>query len=102
MEEQENKNFLSSPVTWIVLVIVLLCCCAVAIGLIGFSYFSINNVSPIFDMTGTPDVNLPTSTPAAPAELTRVPVDQIPTDTLSTLEDTIVPVNDLRDLACRL
>ncbi len=97
----EDKNFLSSPITWIVLVIVLLCCCTLVAGLIGLGYFSAMPGS--FDFIPTPiGLDSSTSTPAPKAELTRVPVDQIPTDTVTTLEDTVVPVNNPRDLACRL
>ncbi len=107
MENQENKSFLSSPVTWIVLVLILLCCCTVVLALIGFSYFSSSTLltPPTDGATETPfDFGTDTSpsTPSTPVELTRVPVDQIPTDTVSILENTVAPVNDLRDLACRL
>src|SRR5688572_14552749 len=97
----EDKNFLSSPITWIVLVIVLLCCCTLVAGLIGLGYFSAMPGS--LDFIPTPiGLDSSTSTPAPQAQLTRVPVDQIPTDTVTTLEDTVVPVNNPRDLACRL
>lgn len=112
MENEENKSFLTSPVTWIVLVLVLLCCCAIALGLVGVSFFSIGSsstqVPPVFptlDLSSTQES--PQKTPLScgsttKPQLDRATVDQIPTDTLTTMEKTIVPVNDLRDLACRL
>ncbi len=103
--ENESKSFLSSPVTWIVLVLVLLCCCAIVLGLFGASYFSAGNGPTQIAPAETPTHNSPNPSscaPSTPLELNRIAVDQIPTDTLSTLENTVVPVNDMRDLACRL
>jgi len=112
MENEENKSFLTSPVTWIVLALVFLCCCAITLGLLGVSYFSLGNRA-----TQIPSIETPVETPvdngssitpqsctapSTPPKLDRVAVDQIPTDTLTTMEDTNVPVADLRDLACRL
>ncbi|MGC1378413.1 MAG: hypothetical protein WA821_19430 [Anaerolineales bacterium] len=117
---EENKSALS-PIVWIILAIILLCCCCcvilAALGYYGYSSISnrISTTLPVFVKTYTIteiplDTNYPTDTPvpslvvtpAPPAALTRVPVDQISNDTLTTLEDSVVPVNDLRDLACRL
>lgn len=115
MDNQPNKSFFSSPVAWIVLVIILVCCCTIAFGLIGLSYFSIPNPFgtsiPSAGGTETPSSSsstssssgsLSSSSASAPVQLTRVPVDQIPTETVATLQDSVVPVSDLRDLACRL
>jgi len=112
MENEENKSFLTSPVTWIVLALVFLCCCAITLGLVGVSYFSIGSRATQIPSESTPvqtpvDNNGSSSTPqsctaSTPPTLNRVAVDQIPLDTQSTMQTTIVPVNDLRDLACRL
>jgi immune inhibitor A len=101
--ENQPKSFFKSPVVIVVGIIVILCCCCVLIVLAGGVAFyqvgkqvttSFPELTPIFDFA--------TSTPEAPIEVTRVPVENVPTDTLDTLKDTIVPVNDMADLACRM
>lgn len=103
---EENKSSVT-PVVWIIVVIALLCCCCAALlGIGGYAYYTIGDKIgtsvPPFNITSEPIFDNPTATPAAPAQLTRVPVSDISTDTVKTLEESIVPVNDLRDLACRL
>ncbi len=97
----ENKNFFATTTGIITIVLIVLCCCCLVLvggGAAGMYYFS---TQPQTQFDVTPFVfEDPTVTP--PVEITRVPVEDIPTDTLETLETTIVPVNDPRDLACRL
>lgn len=104
MENPENKS--ATPATWIIVAIVLLCCCCVAlIAVGGYGYFTINQRAATFLpplLTTDTSFGDSTPTPEAQVELTRVPPDQISADTLTTLENSVVPVNDLRDLACRL
>jgi len=100
--EEKPKNFFSNPVVLIVgLVIVLLCCCVLIVGAGGVAVFEYGK-QVVTTMPELPGFDMSTPTPVTPAEVTRTPSDQISSDTLKTLEDTIVPVNDLRDLACRL
>lgn len=101
----ENKNFFTSTAGIIVIVLVILCCCCLVVlggGLGGLYYFSTQVTSAPAD--GTPvEFNFDDATPTPEkVEITRVPVADIPTGTLKTLEENIVPVNDPRDLACRL
>lgn len=81
-------------------ILVLLCCiCLLAAGMGGYIFYRYYQSLPSVDLPIPPrDDGAPTPIP----ELTRPPVDQISPDTLSTLEQTIVPENDPYALACRL
>jgi hypothetical protein len=105
----ENKSSIP-PVVWIIVVIALLCCCLAALlGIGGYAYTMMKDIAPSiptipsdFSTSIPTDGGSPTDTPEPPAQLTRVPISDISTDTLKTLQESLVPVNDLRDLACRL
>jgi len=100
--EEQPKKFYSNPVVVIIaVVIVLLCCCILILGAGGVAVYEYGRQT-LTDMPEIPGIGLDPATPVPPAEITRTPSDQISTDTLETLENTIVPVNDLRELACRL
>lgn len=100
MEEPKPK---SSNAPIIIGIVALLCViCAILVGLGGylFSYVSNNlpDLTPGLPFpvdTAQPDIN-------PPVIVTRPPVDSIPTETLETLAQSIVPNNDLYELACRL
>lgn len=100
MDNTENK----SGITGIVIgIVVLLCCiCILALGLGGYILYTLNPG----DITDIPTFVTPYSpqsdTPIEEPEITRPPVDSISGDTLTTLETTVVPINDPRILACRL
>lgn len=82
-------------------ILVLLCCiCLLAAGVGGYIFYRYYLSLPSVDLPVLPprDDSAPTPIP----ELTRPPVDQISPDTLSTLEQTIVPENNPYALACRL
>ncbi len=105
----ENNKSSSTPIIWIVVVIVLLCCCCAALAAIGgYAYYAVDQSStalpPLFETFAVTEIpNLSeTATPVPLTELTRVPITDISPETVKTLEENIVPVNDLRDLACRL
>lgn len=95
MEQQGNKS--SATTTGIIIgVLVLLCCvCVIALGAAGYLFYQ----SVPSDITDLP-VFVDEST--VQPEMTRPAVENIPTDTLETLQNTIVPINDARVLACRL
>ena len=92
-----NKN---TSILLIILAVVLVLCCCLIIILSGvyYSFVKFGNIIP------TIEANLPVtsdgSTPT-PFEITRQPIDQIPTETLKQLEGIVVPENDLAGLACR-
>ncbi len=97
MEEQPMERPKSNIGIIIAIVLVVLCCCAIILAAIGVvAYELYQQTPPITDVPFGP----PTSTPVV--EITRPPAVEVPTDTLETLEETIVPENDPRELACRL
>ncbi len=76
---EDNKSS-STPIIWIVVVIVLLCCCCLALaGVGGAAYYTIGG-----------------------KQLIRVPASDISPETVKTLQQSIVPINNPRELACRL
>src|SRR5512137_1018887 len=100
--EEQPKKFYSNPVVIIIAaVLVLLCCCVLILGAGCVAVYEYGK-QVATTMPELPGFDLDNPTPVAPAEVTRTPSDQISTDTLETLENTLVPVNDLRELACRL
>ncbi len=95
---EENKSGTTAIVIGIV---ALLCCiCLLVAGVGGYAYYSIAGTSIISD----PTVDVPSNgdSPAVEPEVTRPPVDSVSGDTLQTLETTIVPPNEPKELACRL
>ncbi|MFN3492496.1 MAG: hypothetical protein ACK40V_09790, partial [Anaerolineales bacterium] len=78
-------------------ILALLCCvCVIALGAAGYWFYTL---APS-EITALP-VFIETE-PAVQPELTRPPIETITNETLETLQNTIVPINDPRDLACRL
>ena len=105
MDNLENKS--SGGMTGVIVgVAVLLCClCLLALGIGGYAYFTLAQSGSPEDIQVFGDPILPDNNPAQPdgaIELVRPPVDSISTETVDTLENTIVPENDPRVLACRL
>ncbi len=97
---QETKSS-SSKTIWIIIgvIITILCCCLILFA--GAGYWLYENGDAFLESS----VNLPdlsTATPSAPIVVERPPAEEIPMDTLSTLEETIVPANDLVEISCRL
>jgi immune inhibitor A len=93
----ENK---SSTTAIIIGIAALVCCiCVMVAGIGGYAYTVFAETVPTVDLPGfTPDDVAPTVEP----EVTRPPADSISDETLRTLENTIVPPNDARIIACRL
>lgn len=101
----ENNKNTSTPIIWAIVVIVVLCCCFMGFASIGgFAYYTILKQSSTSEPTFVETVTAPdpVSTSEPTQESTRVPFSEISPETLKTLEESLVPVNDLRDLACRL
>lgn len=103
MDNSENKSS-GTSIGLIAGIVILLCCiCLLALGLGGYAYYTVTRsassgdfplfVDPILPNNPVQDENL---------QIVRPPVDSISTETLETLENTIVPENDPRELACRL
>ncbi len=79
------------------ILIVLCCICVIVAGTGGYIYYTYKDlfVSPL-----PPSPSGATETPAV--VVTRPPLDSISNETVETLRQTDVPVNDLYELACRL
>ncbi len=98
MEPTKPKSSNRRPI--IAFVVILCCLCALVLARGGTAYYYItNNIYPTPD---APSHMYYGSTELPPVSVTRLPVDSISTDTMDTLSQTIVPDNDLYDLACRL
>jgi hypothetical protein len=100
--EQQPKNFFSNPVVIIIAVaIVVLCCCILIVGAGGVAVYEYGKQT-LTQMPEIPGFEVDPPTPIAPAEVTRIPSGQVSAETLETLRNTIVPINDYRALACQL
>ncbi|PKN94368.1 MAG: hypothetical protein CVU44_04600 [Chloroflexi bacterium HGW-Chloroflexi-6] len=102
----ENKSFWTSPITIILIIAFVLCCCCLVLavaGGAGLYLFSEETSTYEGEETFPFEESFPLdpSTPT-PVALDRTPVENIPLDTLSILQNTIVPINDPRELAERL
>jgi len=102
--ENQNKNFFTTTAGIIIVVLLVLCCCCFIIlaGGLGGAYYFASQVTASAPGVTPFEFNFDNSTPTPTPVVTRVPVENIPTNTLSTLLDTLVPENDPYDLACRL
>ena len=86
------------------IVAVLVCCaCVVILGAVGLLYYEARSI-PSADTTPLflPPIFGDTETPPPTVELTRPPIESVPSDTLQTLLTNDVPENDPYELACRL
>lgn len=100
MQETTSSN---TKIIWIIIgvVIALLCCCIIVLAAAGAWVYQ---NSDDFTFEGSSDYNFDatTPTPSAPIVVERPPVGEVPTDTLTTLQNTIVPPNNIPEIACRL
>lgn len=99
----ENKNFWTSPITVILLLAFVLCCCCLALAVGGFYGFSVfGEEITQYEPVPYEDGDLFDPATPTPVALDRTPVEDVPLDTLSVLQNTIVPINNPGDLAERL
>jgi len=98
MDDQPVGKRNTNIVITIVTVLVVLCCCVIilaAVGVVAYELYrqvpSVTDV-PSVPATSTPVVEIPTQPPSV----------EVTTNTLETLQNTIVPENDPIELACRL
>ena len=97
MENSQNKT--GGTVGLVVGIFALLClACLILAGLGGFMYFVMTSSTTQID---EPDFVTPFTSTEEP-EVTRPPVESVSGETIEILENTIVPINDPRELACRL
>ncbi len=97
--EPQKKSGISAIVIGIA---VLLCCiCLLVAGMAGYGYYAFTRIAPT--ITGTnPIFPVETGEPVPPPEIFRPAEDSISKETLETLSQSVVPQNDVYELACRL
>ena len=96
----ENTNNSTGTTAIVIGIIALLClACLILFGLGGFIYFTL---MPATSSTGEDPGFVAPFTSTEEPEITRPPVETISGETIEVLENTIVPINDPRELACRL
>jgi len=102
--ESTDKNSSGTTAGLVIGIVVLLCCiCILALGLGGYAYYTLTRSAS----SGNFPLLIDPISPSDPVrdeglQIVRPPVDSISKETLETLEKTIVPVNDPREMACRL
>lgn len=106
---QTNRTWILPLIITIVFVVILCCLCMLIFGAVSWLILSPQSgpvlkspsVFSLQEPTSTPQVVRPTpiNTPGSPAQEIIVPVSD---RTLKTLEETIIPINDLPELATRL
>jgi len=101
MEEKSNNT-----AKWIFGIVIglitILCCCLIIAAAALYGFIQLGDT---FSNTETPfefGFDTSTATPTPIIEVTRTPIEDVPTDTLSILSTTIVPENNLNEIACRL
>lgn len=92
---KKNSSFL--PV--LLIVILILCCCLIL--LFGGGALVLSKIGKVLPTIASYTTTFPNGITPTPFEITRQPVDQIPTETLKLLQGIIVPENDITELACR-
>ncbi len=100
---QENKSS-GAKTVWIIvgIAITLLCCCLI-LSFGGMYWLYQNGDEIVADIEGNLDIpDFPTAVPTEPIVVERPPAEDVPVDTLSTLENTLVPANNLPEISCRL
>ncbi len=84
----------------LVLLFLLCCCCLLVFGAGSVALYELSIRNPPLPYLTPFSFDAPVPTPTV--VVTRPPLETIPTDTLTLLEQTHVPENNLPDLACRL
>jgi hypothetical protein len=102
--ENNTSEKKSGTIALVIGIVVLLCCiCVLAVGMIGYGYYIFaKNPSTSISIPPVPPINASTPTSPDSSELLRPPSTTISTDTIQTLNHSIVPENDVYELACRL
>ena len=100
---QENKSS-GAKTVWIIvgIAIALLCCCLI-LSFAGTYWLYKNGDEIVANIEGNLDISdFATAVPTEPIVVERPPAKEVPGDTLSTLENTLVPANNLPEISCRL
>jgi immune inhibitor A len=89
----------------VILVVLALCCCVIVV--LGGAYFGLREFQKYIptltsDIPTIPSIPSDNGNTPTPFVVTRQPVDQIPSDTLSLLEQISIPDAELPDIVCHL
>jgi immune inhibitor A len=99
MDQSEPK---SSARGWIIAIVVVLCCIGLmVISIGGYAYYYLSN-NNLFKSELPSLSSHNTTLPQPTVPVVRTPVESISDETLNTLEQDVIPYNDLYDLGCRL
>ena len=94
-----NKSGNKAVLIWVGVIVAVCCACALIVAALGVvAYNRTSDAIETFD----PGFTLEPGTPTPEAGLYRPPADTISTETVQILSQTIVPENDVYELACRL
>ncbi len=99
----ENNGTSKSGVTALVIgIAVLVCCiCLLVAGIVGYGYYAYTRIVPTIT-SAEPVFPIETEEPAPPPEIFRPTEESLSNETLETLSQSVVPENDVYELACRL
>src|SRR5690348_12313621 len=98
-ENKPNNNGTSMLIAGIV--IVLCCICVIVAGLGGYLFYGFSTIAGTDVFAVTP-VGDDTPVPGDTSDLFRPPLDTISAETIQALDESVVPENDVYELACRM
>ena len=106
--QSEKQPFYKTTTGIVIVILLTLCCCCLIVfsGVLGGAVYynsqanssAPDGASPSFPL----NILQPTPTATQVIEVIRIPIAQVPTDTIQILDANIVPVSDPYELACRL
>ncbi len=103
MENNESNSTGKTTGLIIGIVVVVLCICLIVVGIGGYAFYIYSQAASSGDLPVFAEPLLPNNPgEEEDPQIQRPPVDSISNETIETLENSIVPVNDPRELACRL
>ena len=107
--QDEKQSFFKTTTGIVIIILLVLCCCCLIVftGALGGAFYYKTQASSSASDGSTPfpiplNIIPPTPTATQVIEVTRMPISQVPTDTVQTLEVNNVPISDPYELACRL
>jgi hypothetical protein len=100
---ENNQTEKKSGMTAIIIgIVVLLCCiCVLVAAMAAYGYYAITQISST-EVSIPPASPIDGTTPTSDSELFRPSADLISPETIQTLNQSVVPENDVYELACRL
>ncbi|MCE9647055.1 MAG: immune inhibitor A [Chloroflexi bacterium] len=102
MIENNSTEKKSGSTAIVIGIVILLCCiCVLVAGMAGYGYYAFSKVVPT--LTDNPLIpQIDGNTPTGDLELFRPSPDTISDETIQLLDQSVIPENDVYELACRL